>query len=158
MARDELPREDLIGEATALVERIELTTPDGVTVVAGFRIGGEFSIFFGDDPVYHFNALNELRRAYGDGLLIKAVRRRLFSLRRVRTEHESQLVRRELSDAEQKTFVLKMADRLRQLDEMLATGNYEVGRQIPTDIDVLARVRTWLDECKSWPIADRPNV
>jgi hypothetical protein len=158
MARDESHREDLLGEATALVERAELVAPNGITVVAGFRVHGEFSVFFGEDPAYHFNALNELRRAYCGGLLIKAVQRRLFSLERVRNEDQTQLVRHGLTDAEQESFLSEMTRRLRELEKTLVSDAFVVGRQVPPDIDVLARVRSWLKECTSWTIADRPNV
>src|SRR5204863_2544475 len=77
MAREESSREDLLREATALVERIELI-PNGSTsdgrIVAGFRRNGALSVFFGEDPVYQFNAAGELRRAYTDGKLLKADR------------------------------------------------------------------------------------
>jgi len=158
MARDESKREDLLGEATALVERVELATADRATVVAGFRVGGEFSIFFGEDPAYHFNAHNELRRAYRNGLLIKATGRRLISLKRVRTENETQLVRHSLNDAEHDAFVEEMASRLRELQATLAAGAFEITRQVPADIDVFERVRSWLQSCSGWQIAERPNV
>src|SRR4051812_13576909 len=118
MAREESSREDLLREATALVERIELI-PDssgeltGTRIVAGFRRDGALSIFFGDDTVYQFNAASELRRAYCDGKLFKAARGRLAALKRVRTEHELQLVRHDLSETEQATFLAEMANRLR---------------------------------------------
>src|SRR3954451_8705906 len=111
MARDESNREDLLREATALVERIELI-PNGAAdnrhIIAGFRRDGALSIFFGEDPVYQFNAAGELRRAYHDGKLLKATRGRLAALKRARTEHEIQLVRHELSGAEQAEFLSRM--------------------------------------------------
>jgi hypothetical protein len=158
MAREESNREDLLGEATALVHRIELVPADGTPIVVGFRVGGEFSAFFGEDPAYHFNRSDELRRAYSDGFLIKAVDRRLYSLKRVRTEEESQLIQHALSDAEQDSFISEMTRRLRELQDTLVVGNFEARRQEPPDIDVLGRVRTWLRQCKSWPVAERPNV
>ena len=57
MAREEHARENLIAEATALVERVELLLaglPE--PVVAGFRPDGSASLFFADDPVYQFNS------------------------------------------------------------------------------------------------------
>ena len=92
MARDESSREDLLREATALVERIELriTAPISAAhdrddhVVVGFRANGAASFFFGDDPVYQFNSAGQLRRAYCGGLLFKATHGRLVSLQRVR--------------------------------------------------------------------------
>ena len=78
----------------------------GEPIVVGFRRDGALSIFFGDDPVYQFNAAGELRRAYCDGLLFKAVRGRLVSLRRVRGQHdEVQLVRHDLTRREQAAFL-----------------------------------------------------
>ena len=158
MAREESNREDLLAEATALVQRIELVSAEGTTVVAGFRQGGEFSVFFGEDPAYHFNRAKELRRAHRDGLLIKASGHRLFSLKRVRTEEETQLVRHALSDIEQDEFVTEMTRRLRKLQATLAVGTFEVGRQIPADAEVLLRVQTWFNAGSPWQIAERPNV
>src|SRR5262245_26728992 len=113
MAREESEREDLLREATAFVDRIELALPSAsratsAHVVAGFRRDGGLSIFFGDDPVYQFNAAGELRRAYFDGNLVKAVNGRLASLSRIRTGSEVQLVRHDLSDAEEIAFLEQM--------------------------------------------------
>jgi hypothetical protein len=169
MARDESNREDLIHEATALVERIELApratasavsrniAPDAL-IVAGFRADGALSIFFGQDPVYQFNAAGELRRAYGGGLLFKAMHRRLISLDRVRSANEVQLVRHELTDAEHIAFLTKMIGYMRELSELLAANDYEVRGQAPPEADVLGRVREWLANHQEWPIAARPNA
>src|SRR5438132_2803772 len=169
MAREESSREDLLREATALVERIELvphrsdsSTPasilDDARLVAGFRADGALSVFFGDDPVYQFNAAGELRRAFCDGELLKAVRGRLVALQRVRTQHEVQLVRHELSDSEQAAFLTQMVDHLRELAILLTARNFQVVGQVPPDADVLDRLRTWLAAHDRWPIAARPNA
>jgi hypothetical protein len=158
MVREESNREDLLAEATALAHRIEFTIADGATVVAGFRQGGEFSVFFAEDPAYHFNRSNELRRAYCGGLLIKASGRQLFSLKRVRTEEETQLVRRALGKTEQDEFVTEMTRRLHELHAALAQGTFKAGRQVPADEDIALRVRTWLAASSPWQIAERPNI
>ena len=73
MARRESDREDLLREATALVERAELTIEGfDEPIVVGFRRDGSASFFFGADPVYQFNTAFELRRAFVVGLLYKA--------------------------------------------------------------------------------------
>src|SRR3954447_20411722 len=101
MSRHESDREDLLREATALVERIELTVGGfDLPVVCGFRRDGAASFYFGADPVYQFNAVGQLRRAFVAGRLIKAERGRLVALSRERTENEVALVRHELSAAE----------------------------------------------------------
>lgn len=169
MARHESNREDLLREATALVERIELlprvagtftsaNVAAGETIVAGFRAVGALSVFFGSDPVYQFNAAGELRRAYWNGLLFKAMRGRLVSLQRVRREHEVQLVRHELTDAEQATFLSKVSACMRELTNSLAANAMEVAGQVPQDADVLGRLQAWLADHQEWPIAARPNA
>ena len=64
MARNEEDREDLMAEATALAERVELTVPqESDFVTAGFRRTGHLSLYFGQDPAYHFDEEGRLRRA-----------------------------------------------------------------------------------------------
>ena len=164
MAHHESDREDLLREATALVERIELVPSSSTSkaaetpIVAGFRADGALSVFFGEDPVYQFNAAGELRRAYCDGLLLMAVRGRLVSLQRLRSANEVQLVRHELTDAEQNDFLAAMRLRLRGLSALVGTRSFAVTGQFPPDADVLGCVRTWLAEHQEWRIAARPNV
>lgn len=158
MAREEEDREDLLREATALVERIELRLPDETeTIVAGFRRNGAASLFFGADPVYQFNAMGELRRAYVGGKLYKAERGTLVQLTRVRTADETQLVHRDLAAAETQVLLTSMSTRLRKLGEALSAA-IVIG-QVPPDGDVLTRVRTELVRFDAAPrIADSPRV
>lgn len=180
MARDESDREDLLREAKALVERIELARRQGssraadavhvadsaagrhhrsaANIVIGFRANGAASLYFDADPVYHFNTAGELRRAYCDGLLYKAVRRRLVALRRVRQPQEVQLQHYELSPGELATLIQCMRQRLSELAADLAAGNFQIVGQVPLAADVLSRVRAWLAEHEATQIAMRPNV
>jgi len=157
MAREESSREDLLREATALVERIELDV-SGEHVVAGFRSDGSPSVFFGEDPVFQFNAAGQLRRAFCSGRMIKAVRGQLVALERNRTEQEVQLVRHELSASEQADLLAQMGERLRKLENDLHTGTFTIVGQHPADADVIGRLRSWFAEHREWPVADRPNV
>jgi hypothetical protein len=160
MAREESSREDLLGEATALVERIELAPHDSAEphLIAGFRADGALSIFFGEDPVYHFNAAGELRRAYCDGKLVKANRRQLITLERARTPGEVQLIRHELSAAEQGEFLSRMATQLGQLKASLETNAFAVIGQVPAGADVLGRLRSWLAAHRDSSVSVRPNL
>jgi len=145
MTRQENPREDLLAEATALVERAELEIAGGAEpVVVGFRAGGATSIFFGQDAAYHFDAANRLRRAYVAGLLFKADRGRLASLARRRTEREVQLIRHDLTDAEQESFLAELHERIARLRQALAGGAARWLRQVPPDANVPSRIVTWL--------------
>src|SRR5437867_13443850 len=107
MSRQESDREDLLREATALVERIELRLsqqPD--SIVAGFRRDGSASFFFGQSPVYQFNSRCELRRAYVGGLLYKVDNGKLVEMRRERTANAVELRSRPLSSDESARFPL----------------------------------------------------
>jgi hypothetical protein len=168
MARDESSREDLLREATALVERIEFAARATESlpvaghgdehIVAGFRRDGALSVFFGEDPVYQFNAAGELRRAYKSGKLLKAAGGRLVSLTRVRAEHETQLVRHDLTPDEQAAFETKMQEDLKGFARLLHGNGFNVIGQMPADADILGRVKNWFTSHKSWPIATKPDA
>lgn len=147
MARHEEEREDLLAEATALVERGEFhVVGDAEPVVIGFRRDGCASVYFGADPAYHFNTAHQLRRAFVGGLLYKAELGRLARLTRKRTAEEVQLVRHDLDSAEAQTFLAQMAMGLGRLREAFETGNVTIVRQVPPEIDFVARCRVWLTE------------
>jgi len=147
MSRQESDREDLLREATALVERIELRLPDQPeSVVAGFRRDGSASFFFGQSPVYQFNSQRELRRAYVGGLLYKVDGGNLVEMRRERTATAVELRSRPLSSEEATQFLLDTEKWLSTLRNALAVGNAEVLGQVPDDKDVAARVIAWLQE------------
>jgi hypothetical protein len=161
MARRETNREDLLHEATALVERIELAATESPTadrVVVGFRAKAAMSIFFGGGAVYQFNTRGELRRAYCDGLLFKAVRGRLVLLQRTRQPSEVRLLRHELSEEEQARFLSQMRCRLNEFVGRLKAGRLSVVGQVPPDADVLGRVRTWFADHDPCVVARMPHV
>jgi hypothetical protein len=145
MARQEQPRENLIAEATALVERVELLLA-GVPqpIVAGFRLEGSASLFFGDDPVYQFNARGDLRRAFVDGRLYKADGGRIVEMTRQRQADRIQLLGHELPAAAAKEFVAALHSRLSDLAGKLLSGQVQVVAQVPPDGEVVARLGRWL--------------
>ncbi len=159
MAREEADREDLLRDATALVERIELRgAAGGPGVVCGFRRCGAASFFLGSDPVYQFNSAGQLRRAFVDGLLYKADRGQLVALRRARTASGSSLLSHALSDAEQVRFLATAEHHLRRLAEQLARGEYQIAGQVPADVAVFERVCNWLAARTSLTVAASPRV
>jgi hypothetical protein len=160
MSRRESDREDLLREATALVERAELSVAGfGEPLVVGFRRDGSASVFFGADPVYQFNTAAELRRAYVGGLLYRAERGRLVSLSRQRTTAAVTLVRVELDDQEAADFLGTMRQRLNALQGALRDASFSVTGQVPADADVSARIARWLDALPAEiRVARVPNV
>lgn len=115
MARQESDREDMMREATALVRRAEWQSPAGNPVLfAGFRRDQSASLYFGGDPVYHFNAQGCLRRAYRSGRLYRTQGTTLAELARHRTEMETKLVRSDLTEQQRDDFLAEMAERIEQ--------------------------------------------
>jgi hypothetical protein len=160
MAREEQNREDLLRDATVLVERAEFTAPGfDEPIVAGFRRDGSISFYFGADPVYQFNAADELRRAYVDGLLYKAVHGQLASLRRQRSDDGVELIRRDLDAQETAAFLARLTHRLGALHTALAARDVHVRGQVPPDSDVIGRLHAWLDRIgKHLRVARSPRV
>lgn len=159
MAREEADREDLLAEATALVERAELLTlADGIAVTVGFRRNGAISFYFGADPVYQFNVRGELRRAFCAGQPIKAERGRLIAMSRLRYEHETQLVAQELSRSEIRTLLADVEHRLSELAQRVRERRFQLVGQVPADVDVVSRISRWLDDRGELAIADSPRV
>ena len=145
MARQENPREDLLAEATALVERAELRVAGfDEPIVVGFRSNGAASIFFGQNAAYHFNTAGELRRAYLGETLYKAERGRLASLVRRRTTTEVELVRHDLDEAETADFLNTLRRRLSDLCSALGSGQFEVLRKVPDYTAPAPRIAAWL--------------
>ena len=159
MAREEAAREDLLQEATAFVERIQFLLPgQAEPVFVGFRRMGDASFYFGEDPVYHFNAGGQLRRAFAHGLLLKAEQEKLVSLCRTRAEGEVQLLRHELSEQESAQLIERLDHDLTRLRTALVQNTIHVIGQVPSTADLLARVRTWLDEHAELRIARKPHA
>ena len=160
MARDERDREDVLAEATAMVERVELCV-EGFddNIVIGFRANGAGSIYFGAEPVYQFDSTNRLRRAYDNARLLKAERERLVSLDRHRTQGQVQLIRHDLDDAQTSRFLTAIDRRLSALRESLEADRYRVVGKVPDHADVVGRVREWLAQLRGeLSIAKSPRV
>jgi hypothetical protein len=144
MSRGEEHREDLLAEATALVERAEFQiAEESAPVVIGFRRNGAASVYFGQDVAYQFNAANQLRRAFVNNRLFKADRGRLASLVRLRTEDEVQLVRHDLDIDEIDAMMAQMGARIARLRDEILSGRAKLLRQVPERGDVTARIANW---------------
>jgi S1-C subfamily serine protease len=158
MARREEEREDLLREATALVERAEFKC-GGQSIVAGFRRDGSASFFLSPEEVYQFNSEGELRRAFLDDRLYKAERGKLVRLTRQRSEQRVELVRHELTEDEVKQLLFAAEQKLRQLAVALADDRFILVGEIPIGDSVIARIQRWLAEVPNpLAVASRPGV
>jgi len=145
-------------EATALVERIELTIGNDV-VTAGFRANGALSLFFAADPVFQFNSLGQLRRVYSAGMSYKASGGKLISMRRERSGSQTILQSQEISAEEIAELTADLRKRLHALRDAFAESRFTIVAQVPADSSVLERlIQTLVKLDKTISIADRPNA
>lgn len=172
MARREEAREDLLREATALVERAELRVLGyDQPVVVGFRRDGAGSLFLGSDLVYQFNSQRALRRAYaevpghnadlgeGPNSLIKAESGRLVVLRRQRLPDQSLLLRTELTPTETGAFLSDLREHFARVLSGLLGGTAAIERQVPEGADLVPRIVEWLQAVtREIQVADRPHA
>lgn len=130
MSRTTSDREDLWNEARALTPRWEIEGVDGVhAVIVGVRgAGAGFSVFFNQDPVYHFDARGRLRRAYCQDALFRSEGTTLARLHRTREPQKTQLIREDLSSVELAHFLDEMRHRMRGFQESLRSGPAKVAR------------------------------
>lgn len=130
-----------MAEATALRERIELLLPDqSPPVVAGFRDRGRWSVYFGPDPAYHFDAEGALRRAFVGGDLYRSHAHTLARLTRSRTGTAVYLVRNDLAPTELQRFLAQMGEDLDRLHSALEKGAARIVQQIPAGGDLRQRL------------------
>ena len=160
MARQEQDREDILREATALIERAELQiTGAAESVVIGFRRNGCASVYFGAEPVYQFNERNELRRAYAQGKLIKADGGCLVRMERLRESAATVLHSQPFTQEEETAFLALAQIQLSQLHAAIAEQRFQLLGQVPVNLNVLTRIRDWLASLPAKLVAaDAPNV
>ena len=170
MARNSQDRENLLRDATAFTTRVQLILSHEhqpadehrpAIVFAGFHTAGAVSFYFDQDPVYHFNWKGQLRRAFVDDVLIKAESGRLIGWTRQHSETEVAMLRNEMPPGEQQAFCNVALERLRQLQQTLATGKYEIEGQVQPDDGgepVLDRLANFLASLDSIQIAESPRV
>ena len=149
MAVNESDREDLMREAVALSRRVELEI-DGFAepVVIGFRDStGGSSFYFGQDPFFGFDALGRLRRSHSEGALFRTQGTTLARMERRRTGTATELVRKDLSDAETESFLANMHDRLIGVLDSLRENRFRILRIVAAEESW--RTKDWLLEIES---------
>jgi hypothetical protein len=134
MARHAADREDLYAELATALPKWELQLSGwAAAVVTGFRPGGIWSIYFGPDQVYHFDAQFRLRRAFLHEHLFRSAGTTLTQLTRERTETESLLLTRDLSPTELAEFLERLQHTISSFRQALASVNVQIIRCEPPD-------------------------
>ena len=147
MARDAADREDILAEVVALSPRAEFDLGDGSpSVVAGRRDDGRWSIFFGGDPVYHFDAQSRLRRAFVDGLLYRSHGTTLARLARLEQAEQTVLQRHDLTDDELNEFLSTMRQTLMSVCDAVSQVRIRVLRVVPEGSNYLTELAAVIDQ------------
>ena len=165
MARESQDREDLLRDATAFLTRVQLRIlgrERSMEVFAGIRAQGAASFYFDQDPVFHFNALGQMRRAFVDEALVMAERGQLIVLRPQRTEAAVTMHRHALSADEQREFCETAARQLVELRQSIVHGDYLVAGHVApaaaTREEVVAQFVAALELCGRIEVAASPRV
>lgn len=136
MARIEEDREDLMKDATAYQKRIEISINDETnSVIVGVKADGSMSVYFGADPVFHFNSHRLLKRCFVGGLLYRTQGTTLAKLQRERSDEATTLLRHDLSSDELSQFLLSTKKRLHRLFDHLCSGEFTVLQVVASDDD-----------------------
>ncbi len=134
MARNEQSHEDLMVEATAFPNRVEIQLDSlREPIVIGFKRSGGMSIYFGEDPVYQFDELHSLRRVYLEGHPYRSSGTTLTKLTRSRSPEQTVLLNEDLSDAECRRVMDEMINRLIFLRDALESGQRKILRLVSAD-------------------------
>ena len=146
MARQEHDKEDLIADATVLVDRAEFrlasVTERGVCLVtAGFRENGQLSVYFDQDPFYQFDEDGRLRRALEDGFLFRSQTVTLARMHREREGTRTMLVRHDLTADEVLAFRTRMREKLRDFAAALAADKLQRLRRVVVSDDFESLLR-----------------
>lgn len=160
MARVGDDREDLLRDARNLSPRVQLRAAIGgrdTAVFAGFR-GESLSLYFGPEPVFHFNAAGELRRAFLAGRIVKAEAGRLFAMERVLGENQVELRTSAVATHEHQTVFADLAARLADLRTAFASGEVVIEGKEPPDGDAVERLKGWLERHATLMVAASPRV
>jgi len=166
VSKQQQNKEDILREATALVNRIEIKFSQKAvskeSVFVGFRRDGAVSFFFGAEPVYQFNTRHEFRRGYCKGAMLKADNGKICNLTRVREGDQLVLLSRDYSDEQTAEFLEEMKHALLVLYKEIRGGQWSIlGAVVEagTAEELLNRVADWLETHTSeLQIADTPNV
>ncbi|MEZ6122354.1 MAG: hypothetical protein R3C49_04145 [Planctomycetaceae bacterium] len=156
MARHEADKEDLMVEATALVERAEYQCRSDDSeacswsvVTVGFRRDQSLSVYFDQNPFYQFDPEGRLRRAHVDGLLYRSQTTTLACLQRARTETATTLLRRDLDESELRQFRNRLRLLLTNLQQLFERQELVCLREVTSVADFATRVSESLNRILS---------
>ena len=161
MAKQTSDREDLLRDGVQMPTRGQADIA-GNELFIGFRRTGQLSLYWNQDPVYQFNAQQELRRLFFCGTRYAAFERRL---RRLDTASEdaaqTEVTKLSLSQSDASDALLEqVSTEFIAIRKQILQAPIEwrvVGNESPATFDL--RVRNWLAQVGDvLKLAAVPNV
>ncbi len=150
----------LLTAGTAYRKRLLLHPGSGGEVFIGVKAGG-FSLYRGDEPIFHFDFEGRWQRSFVDGThYLKGLDTSIRSVERVREGETLVLRRRTLSEAALSDLDVQMRHQLLDLLDILDRGDFRLSERAhdarPLTIEearmLLRRSASW--DCHAWR-ADR---
>ncbi len=168
MSLNRQPREDLMREATAYPRRLLLDHPSCQAIFVGLRAQGGWSVYFGEDPVYQFNAQCKLRRVHFEqrnyaaeqGKLLKLSRQRVTNLSSRDQNSGGRIELARIHEEQDEQRVLQDChNRMEALRHWIERGAVRVANQFPKDGELVGEFAELLDGLSSGiVIADAGGV
>ena len=168
MAKFKADREDLVREGTAMPIRGRLWIEQN-EIVIGFRRDDACSLYWNQDPVFQFDANQQLRRVFYQSTRYKSRDRRLVRLTQLPADEAERASRlrliEEIISAEKQTEILqRLTDALQQIQQAFSETTpkpspdilHSVGLPVP---DFRTRVLQWINRLPDpIRIADQPAL
>lgn len=158
MAKQEQDREDLLRDGRQMAIRGETTMNDTVVTI-GFRDAGQMSLYCGPDPVFQFNAGQQLRRVFFEGERYAADARHLVRLDRAARGGKVQFVAKHVSEDRYAAIIESLDRWIGDLRLVVTQGHAEWRVADQQEAAFHQQLSRWLDAMpQPIEIADSPNV
>lgn len=125
MAIHERAREDLLRDGKGFCSRGEIAFGQRKLIV-GFRKRNQIAIYDGEDPVFQFNAEFALRRAFFNGVVLRADGGRLFQMKRASKGGRVVFDSSPVSEVDSQHLFQTLKDCLAKIQAMLDHGGWIV--------------------------------
>lgn len=165
MAINQHPRENMLAEAIAFQRRLLIRldgprVPSELEVFIGIRNSGGWSIYFGQDPVYHFTATNCLRRAFVSHQRFESLSRRIWLLGRHSLGGKVQFARQQLDNGNEQALLGNCQMNLHRTWQAMKSGQFELLGSFPDEDELLVSdaCRLLAETASGFQLADSPNA
>ena len=152
-------KEDLLRDASNYCFRCEIRIPSIASLIfVGITQKRRFSLYFGQDPVYHFDKQCRIRRGFVRGKIFKSESGKLVQLTRKRTD-TAVLLQRKLLSLESTTAWLNHAEQaIALLQQDWRLNRFEIVRSVPSNHAVCKPIQEILTELDSTQLIIAPSV